>query len=524
MTIDNILIDKFSQLFAGFDRAHGTYGIEERKPNSPKTEIKRTASTPREAPTVEHYRRHLNGKRPLGIIPINRDSNCVWGCIDIDKYGESFSPKEVSQKITELKLPLIVCRSKSGGAHVFLFTKDPVPAAVMRDKLKEIAAGLGYGGSEIFPKQVYIDPDGAELGSWLNLPYFNAEDTNRYAVPPDERDGVPFHTFMLAAEKAKITGEELISLGVKKTKGPFEDGPPCLQFMAGMGVPEGGRNKALLNYAIYAKRKYQSSWRDQINEWNMQFFSPPLDLQEVLSTIKSVSSKDYHYTCRDEPICQFCNASACRARKYGIGKTAMPEISGLRKLLTIDPMWVMEIDNKTVRVPTTDLINLRAFRVAVAAQIDVLIPAIKETDWFELVQALLEKVQYIEAPEDMTAEGVVLDTFLEFTAGTHVEQGPERVTSRVWRNLEKEEYCFRMSNFVRFLRTRSSIKLDERHIVLIMKEKFSAKSDIRHIPKINTKRRLWCVPVSIVEENRIAEKQMFEFPGMVSKSNDSGVI
>ena len=42
-----------------------------------------------------------------------------------------------------MKLPLIVCRSKSGGAHVFLFTSDYVSAKLMRDKLVQIRAVLG---------------------------------------------------------------------------------------------------------------------------------------------------------------------------------------------------------------------------------------------------------------------------------------------------------------------------------------------------------------------------------------------
>ena len=61
-----------------------------------------------------------------------------------------------SLKVLGLNLPLIVCRSKSGGAHVFLFTKENIPASLMQSKLKEMAIILGYEGSEIFPnKQKY---------------------------------------------------------------------------------------------------------------------------------------------------------------------------------------------------------------------------------------------------------------------------------------------------------------------------------------------------------------------------------
>ena len=56
-----------------------------------------------------------------------RENNtCRWGCIDIDEYN--FNHLVLITNIRKLKLPLIVCRSKSGGAHVFLFTKKFVSA------------------------------------------------------------------------------------------------------------------------------------------------------------------------------------------------------------------------------------------------------------------------------------------------------------------------------------------------------------------------------------------------------------
>ena len=78
-----------------------------------------------------------------------------------------------SLKVWNLKLPLIVCRSKSGGAHVFLFTKENIPASLMQSKLKQMSIILGYEGSEIFPKQTEILVDRGDTGNFLNLPYYN---------------------------------------------------------------------------------------------------------------------------------------------------------------------------------------------------------------------------------------------------------------------------------------------------------------------------------------------------------------
>jgi hypothetical protein len=62
------------------------------------------------------------------------------------------------EKIRKLKLPLVVCRSKSGGAHCFLFTTEWVDAKDMQATLQQISAALGYGGSEIFPKADQAQP------------------------------------------------------------------------------------------------------------------------------------------------------------------------------------------------------------------------------------------------------------------------------------------------------------------------------------------------------------------------------
>ena len=44
---------------------------------------------------------------------------------------------------------MVVFRSKSGGAHAFLFSKTFIPAIIMRAKLKMIASAMGYAKSEI---------------------------------------------------------------------------------------------------------------------------------------------------------------------------------------------------------------------------------------------------------------------------------------------------------------------------------------------------------------------------------------
>ena len=106
--------------------------------------------------TDELWDNHLTGEGPaLGIIPITEDNDCRWGCIDIDEYN--FDHTSLVKSIRNLNLPLIVCRSKSGGAHVFLFTKENIPASLMQSKLKEMASYLVMKVQKYFQnKQKYL--------------------------------------------------------------------------------------------------------------------------------------------------------------------------------------------------------------------------------------------------------------------------------------------------------------------------------------------------------------------------------
>ena len=160
--------DKFKNIFSGLTIAYGQYQPGNRGENG-KQQGK--AFIVRKPVTDDLWENHLTGKGPaLGIIPITENNDCRWGCIDIDEYN--FDHTSLIKSVRSNKLPLIVCRSKSGGAHVFLFTKENIPASLMQSKLKQMSIILGYEGSEIFPKQTEILVERGDTGNFLNLPYY----------------------------------------------------------------------------------------------------------------------------------------------------------------------------------------------------------------------------------------------------------------------------------------------------------------------------------------------------------------
>lgn len=132
--------------------------------------------------TEEVWEQHLAGQQSIGCVPIKPNNMVSWGAIDIDLYQEQLNMESILRKISEASLPFVLCRSKSGGGHLYLFLEHQVLAKHMVEKLEKFAAYFGQGGSEIFPKQVTIgkDENDADYGNWINMPY-NGETSLRYA-------------------------------------------------------------------------------------------------------------------------------------------------------------------------------------------------------------------------------------------------------------------------------------------------------------------------------------------------------
>lgn len=149
-------------LFEGNETAHGTHGEPDERGPGGKYTIKGTARTVRGPVRLKHWRQHLAEDRPLGVIPIKDDGRCVWGCIDYDVYDEN--PLDVVAHVQHLGCPLVPCLSKSGGLHLFLFLREPEPAAKVQAALTVAAEHLGLTGCGYFLNRPAWIPTASAIG------------------------------------------------------------------------------------------------------------------------------------------------------------------------------------------------------------------------------------------------------------------------------------------------------------------------------------------------------------------------
>lgn len=404
------LAEKLHELFYGSSRAHGSF-IVENSSLGQKTQGKaKTIKTI--GASVKHWQDHIDGKEGLGVVPIDEENSVRWGAIDIDIY--SLNLENLVAKIEEFKLPLVVCRSKSGGAHVFCFLREKSPAADMQDKLREISAGLGYGGVEIFPKQREVLVERGDIGSWLNMPYFEGNESLRYGFDPKGK-ALSLEDFIKFVDKRLISHEELLKLEVPVTD-DIKDGPPCLQVLLKQGFPQGTRNNGLFNVGVYLKKSSPESWQTEIEDYNRKYVQPPLPAQEVLTLIGTLKKKDYNYKCNDEPIKSYCNVAKCRGCKFGVGGgNTSPTFSSLSKLDTKPPLWFLSINDKRLELNTEQLQNQLKFQRACMEVLNMMPPRMNDRAWQNLIQTLMDSgMEVIEVSEDVTIEGQFMELLESF--------------------------------------------------------------------------------------------------------------
>jgi len=378
----------FARLFAGFDGAYGTYKTTHPGSNG-KVEMDGPA-TVREPVVDATWQAHLFGIRPIGIIPIDRKQQCRWGAIDVDVYP--MDPLDVIRKVKSQALPLVVCRSKSGGAHAYLFLDKPHPAEAVRTTLKGFAARLGYGGAEVFPKQTKVEWDAGDLGNNLNLPYFNAEEPTRYAYNDDGQildfDGFLDYATRHLTNLQTLRAEERARPRAA-AENPEEDGPPCLQALYQGGFPPGARHNGLFAIGVWAKKAFPEDWERVLKEYHDRYFQPPKpkDLEDVK---QSLTRKGYNFRCHEAPIAAYCNRVVCLQRRHGVSSLEGVPFSELTKIACDPPVYFLSVEDKRIQVTSRQLVDHKSIGLKTMEVLDRRAPFMNDTLWAAKLDSMFE--------------------------------------------------------------------------------------------------------------------------------------
>ena len=446
------LAEEFATRYAGLRQAYGTFTAtnesrEDGKEGGKNITISKELS---EKDVLDLWVNHLSGKQSIGLVPIDENNACVWGAIDVDEY--QLDLKGLAKKLANHKLPLVVCRSKSGGAHIYLFIDEPVPASLLQRKLRQLAASIGYGQAEIFPKQTQLLLDRGDRGSTLNMPYFGGENSTRYAYGLKGEALTP-EEFIERVKRITLTIDEIEKLEASPLVEKIEwldQSPPCIQHLVVQGFPKGTRNSGLFNVGVFLRKKYPDEWEKRLEQANLEHMQPPLGAQEVLTIGKQLKRKDYFYRCNDQPIASHCNSPLCRTRKHGIGANGgTPLFSNLTKQDSDPPIWFLDVEGGRLELETDDLLNQNRFQRKCMDALNKIPPKVKENVWRQIIQQLLDSLTVVEVPKESSTEGHFLELLETFCTERPAREKDELLLHKPW--TENEKTYFRLADLMEYL-------------------------------------------------------------------------
>jgi len=510
------LQEDFAALFAGNLRSYGQWNPATRNMTTEKAEV-----------TLGDYAKHLGGEMGLGIVPINDGGTVLFGCIDVDNHGKGgdgldLDHAEIAKRVEHYRLPLVVTRSKSGGAHLYLFGSDYLPAKLVIRLLNSWRDMLAFPNHvDIFPKQDSVVTKSGEksLGNWINLCYFNAENTDRYAVDANG-DRLSFELFVSYAQSRRVTVEELQEMAHRE----HLEAPPCIQKMIHSGVESGSRNDSMYNVVVYLKRARPDSFFDDAMALNKTMFDKPLPPAEAKKVIRSASRRDYLYKCSEEPCKSLCDRKVCITREHGISteeskeldaQDGLPQFTELIEYKSEPPRWGLHVNGTLIpNIPTIVLRDPNAMGTLIFEVMKINIPKITQDSWRKRVlDPLVPTLRVIEVPKEASASGIIQSKFSEFVQKADLTSDGTNIEDRkaLTRNIPVVQVMngtrcivFRGTAFSEFLKRNKAEVMTGMDLWTALRRDCGADHDKMRVPGGKTL-NVWYAPITDDYEVKVDE-------------------
>jgi hypothetical protein len=505
-------VTRFRALFAGAPEWHGkSVPMNEFRADGKRKVEHRTAHEPMTDATMTL---HLQGGGPvLGAHPLHPDGTVRFAGLDIDDYRLDLH--NLAHKAHAAKLPLVVTRSTSGGAHCYVFFTEPVDAGAVVAKLTGIAAWLLLAHkAEIFPKQTSLVP--GEFGNFMSLPYHDAARPIRYGFDGAGVACDSFDAFLDHAESQRTTGADFLAWEAPTEEGTVGDpllaeAPPCLQTIRQRGgLVDGTKREGMFSVLVYLRKRFPDAWEDRVDEYNTALCSGAgLKATELLSLTKSLSKKaTYTYKCKTAPLQAVCQRGVCLKREFGISNGKAPSessdvclpISQVTCYMPAeggDATWRMTMDGQyEITVSSATLMNKDAFNLHCLDRHRVLPISGSAAQWIRMVTVIAQGADVIRLPAEQSREGALWVTIEGYLVNARAKTMAQVATGGVLH--QEDKYYFKGLDLLQYLDTKR-IRYDRPAQVWNLLRDHGGDSTVRKVDDASI--RLWCVPAVAVGEH-----------------------
>ena len=502
--------ERFYEIFKGMENAHGTYNLANATEKDSK-KIVGAAAVIHEPPTATTWKYHLLGQQGLGIGPLDNESMCGWGAIDIDKYD--LKHEELLNKIKAKHLPLLCARTKSGGAHLYCFFKERLDAQFVKEKMTAMAIILGYAfidnkPIEVFPKQIKVLTERGDTSNWLNMPYLGAYDEdgalthteNRYFFNPETNSPWTADEFLENVDKYRCHDLELQKIEAKaELNDPYLiDAPPCLQQILAAGpIEEGSRNMMMYNLAVLAKKHAgdnQPMCNQIIEEFNRKYCVPMLSASEIVKIQESIAKHpEYQYQCKDPQLKSYCNVPLCKNQKHGLSSAVtMPILADVVKLVSDPCIYFLTVDDVRIELTVDELYDQNKFAKKCIDAVNIMPPKLKHEEWRQLINNLLSTRRELIAPDDVSRQGKFEEIIEDFSKAINPQFKKEEIARDLpYYNKDTGELWFRLKALEQYL-AQQRVQYVRSELYIKLKK---MKGKDKQVKIAGKNYNIWCVPM-----------------------------
>lgn len=516
------IVNEFQRVFSGHKKIYGVTILKGTKKDNGKVEtisVTKSSIKGDSELSYELYKEHLEGKKGLGVAPIDENNNCRFGVIDVDDYKiDVFTMLKV---VVENDLPFKLFRSKSGGIHCYLFFSEEVKASQVRAVLKKFLLIFGLPtNTEIFPKQDKLFSSGSP--SWINLPYFGGNDTYMYA---DNGKPTLFESAYMAIENKRVTLEKINSI---YSELPINDGPVCLQslYLRSSDIVDGtGRDSYLFNMGVYLKASNSTTFEERLLQVNMMLGEPKDSSKIHQQIIAPIQKKSYSYRCSEHPLCDYCLPDLCRERKYGKESDEISSLSfeELKQVMTNPPHYIWIVNgHEMVFYKESELRDQTSFADQCMRFLHIVPNIIKRPRWLDILNKAFKeiKIEEVDPEADMSPGALLIDYFKEYlTQRPKAQSRPQIKNGYIWIDDAMKCFIFKKTPLFNYLQNEKSFRFFSPTKMQKRLTEFGVYSKIYYIEK-NWNERVWVLPIkNIKEEYSIAEDKV-DFSDLEKKETE----
>lgn len=356
--------------------------------------------------------------------------------------------------------------------------------------------------TEIFPKQDKVSSKNT-FYSWINLPYFNANDENNHRKML-RKDGELVYGL---SEALALMQERRLTLKEHQEwidNFEYKDAPPCI--LSGLllrDIGPGQRNNWLFSVGVYFRLKDENcDLRELLSQVNESLKQPISEAELENTILKGFNKKTYFYMCG---ALDRCDKADCRQKEFGIESKVSTglDFGEMIQYMTDPPYYEWFVNGQKLTFwSETEIIGQAKFRALCLRQLHVVPRHVPDDRWAKILSRACENIKVVEISQesgDFSTGSTFFDLTCQFfNTKRRADNISQIYMGRIFVDKDTKEYVFLAKYFIEYVVTKNDFHSYQPIEMKVRLEQMGAHKEGKE----------WRIPMSSIPEATVAKPEI----------------